>query len=128
MKARVHFFYFRSVSTIGDDDTNDDSIMVPVDKITGFTTKSDTLLDMYFKNTASSEGGMPMRPNNMVRINIKSGTRNKVLALLAAATNGPVHSDGITIIADDVNSTYLSTDITGCSSLATQKLLTEETT
>tara|TARA_Y100000593_G_C4242146_1_gene302711 strand:+ start:532 stop:918 length:387 start_codon:yes stop_codon:yes gene_type:complete len=128
MKARVHFFYFRSVSTIGDDDTNDDSIMVPVDKITGFTTKSDTLLDIYFKNTASSKGGMPIRPNSMVRIIIKSGTRNEVLALLAAATNGPVHSDGITIIADDVNSTYLSTDITGCSLLATQKLLTEETT
>ena len=121
MKARVHFFYFRSVSTIGDDDDFDDSIMIPVDKITGFTQKSDTSLDIWFKNTASSAGGMPMRPNNLVRISVKSGTRNAVMALLAAATNGPVHSDGITIVADDVTSTYLTTDITGCISLLTQQ-------
>tara|TARA_R100001594_G_C3906265_1_gene232170 strand:- start:107 stop:493 length:387 start_codon:yes stop_codon:yes gene_type:complete len=128
MKARVHFFYFRTVSTIGDDDTNDDSIMVPVDKITGFTQKSDTTLEIWFKNVSSSGGGMPMRPNNMVRINIKSGTRNAVMALLAAATNGPVHTDGITIVADDITSTYLSTDITSCNVFLTQTLLSDETT
>lgn len=128
MKARVHFFYFRSVSTIGDDDTNDDSLMVPVDKITGFTQKTDTTLDIWFKNISSTGGGMPMRPNNMVRINIKSGTRNEVMALLAAATNGPVHSDGITVVADDITNTYLSTDITSCESLLTQTMYHDETT
>ena len=121
MKARVHFFYFRATSTLANDDDFDDSMMVPVDNITGFTQKSDTSLDIWFKNTASSAGGMPMRPNNLVRISVKSGTRNAVMALLAAATNGPVHSDGITIVADDVTSTYLTTDITGCISLLTQQ-------
>ena len=69
-----------------------------------------------------------MRPNNMVRINIKSGTRNEVMALLAAATNGPVHSDGITVVADDITNTYLSTDITSCESLLTQTMYHDETT
>ena len=128
MKARVHFFYFRSVSTAGDDDTNDDSIMVPVDMITGFTQKSDTSLDIWFKNISSSAGGMPIRPNNMVRIDVKSGTRNAVMALLAAATNGPVHTDGVTVVADDVTSTYLTKDITGCNLLLTQTLLSNDTT
>ena len=45
MKARVHFFYFRSTSTLANDDDFDDSMMVPVDNITGFTQKSDQTLD-----------------------------------------------------------------------------------
>ena len=123
MKARVHFFYFRATPTLANDDDFDDSMMVPVDNITGFTQKSDQTLDIWFKNTAASAIGMPMRPNNMIRLNVKSGTRNAIMALLAAATNGPVHSDGITVIADDVTSTYLSSDITGCASLLTQQSL-----
>ena len=127
MKARIHFFYFRNPSILGDDDSATDSIMVPVENITGFTQGSDTTLDIFYKNTASSNGGMPIRPNNSIRLSVKSGTRNKVMALLAAATNGPVHNTGITIIADDVNSKYLTTDIVAVEAINSQEVYEEGT-
>ena len=126
--ARAQFFYFRQVATIGDDDSATDSIMVPVSHIAGFNQKTDVTLDIYFKDFASQAGGLPMRSNNWVRIGVKSGKRNEIMELLAAATNGPVHSDGITIVADDITSTYLSTDITSCDLIVAPEPLTNAVT
>ena len=42
------YFYFRTVTSAAADDNIDDSILVPVENITGFYGQSDTRIDVYF--------------------------------------------------------------------------------
>ena len=112
------FWYFRDTATIGDDDDNAQSIMVPVADLVGFQAASDTTVDIYFKPQLSDTGGVPGSIiNDKVQLTVNTAKRKEVMKALAEATNQGPHSDGITIIADDVNSTYLTSDITAVASL-----------
>ena len=112
------FWYFRDTATLADDDDNAQSIMVPVDDLVGFQQASDTTVDIYFKPQLSDTGGVPGSIiNDKVQLTVKTAKRKEVMKALAEATNQGPHSDGITIIADDVNSTYLTSDITAVASL-----------
>ena len=112
------FWYFRDTATLADDDDNAQSIMVPVDDLVGFQQASDTTVDIYFKPQLSDTGGVPGAIiNDKVQLTVKTAKRKEVMKALAEATNQGPHSDGITIIADDVNSTYLTSDITAVASL-----------
>ena len=111
---RKNYFYFRSTATLGDDDNFSDSLTIDVDDITGMIQVDDLTLNIYHENHSSGGGGLPLRCQDILQLNVKSGTRKEVLKTLAAAANGPTHHDGITIVADDVTGTYLTSDITGC--------------
>ena len=112
------FWYFRDTATLADDDDNAQSIMVPVADLVGFQAASDTTVDIYFKPQLSDTGGVPGSIiNDKVQLTVKTAKRKEVMKALAEATNQGPHSDGITIIADDVNSTYLTSDITAVASL-----------
>ena len=112
------FWYFRDTATLADDDDNAQSIMVPVADLVCFQAASDTTVDIYFKPQLSDTGGVPGSIiNDKVQLTVKTAKRKEVMKALAEATNQGPHSDGITIIADDVNSTYLTSDITAVASL-----------
>ena len=112
------FWYFRDTATIGDDDDNAQSIMVPVEDLVGFQAASDTTVDIYFKPQLSDTGGIPGAIiNDKVQLTVKTAKRKAVMKALAEATNQGPHSDGITVIADDYATTYLTSDITAVASI-----------
>ena len=107
------FFYFRPEGTLGNDDAQGDSMLVPVEDITGMEATGATTMDLYFKSTNNmSAGGLgEVVIQDKVSLTVTTQTQKSVMkAIVEAMNNGP-HEDGITIIADDVNSTYLVPEI-----------------
>ena len=107
------FFYFRPEGTIGDDDAQGDSMLVPVEDITGMEATAATTMDIYFKSTNNVMGGGQGEVviQDKVTLTVTTETQKSVMkAIVEAMNNGP-HEDGITVIADDVNSTYLVPEI-----------------
>ena len=110
------FFYFRPEGTAGDDDAQGDSMLVPVEDITGMEATAATTMDIYFKSTNNVMGGGQGEVviQDKVTLTVTTQTQKSVMkAMVEAMNNGP-HEDGITVIADDVNSTYLVSQITSC--------------
>jgi len=110
------FFYFRSIAVIGNDDSEDDSMLVAVEDITGMEATGAATMDIYFKsvNNASAGGQGEVVIQDKISLTVVTETQKSVMkAIVEAMNNGP-HEDGITVIADDVNSTYLTTNITAC--------------
>ena len=107
------FFYFRPEGTLGNDDAQGDSMLVPVEDITGMEATGATTMDIYFKSTNNMMGGGQGEVviQDKVSLTVTTQTQKSVMkAIVEAMNNGP-HEDGITIIADDVNSTYLVPEI-----------------
>ena len=107
------FFYFRPEGTLGNDDAQGDSMLVPVEDITGREASAATTMDIYFKSTNNMVGGGQGEVviQDSVSLTVTTQTQKSVMkAIVEAMNNGP-HEDGITIIADDVNSTYLVPEI-----------------
>ena len=112
------FFYFRPEGTLGNDDAQGDSMLVPVEDITGMEATGATTMDLYFKSTnnmgAGGQGEVVIQDS--VSLTVTTETQKVVMkAIVEAMNNGP-HEDGITIIADDVNSTYLVPQIASLTS------------
>ena len=114
MENYKKYFYFRNPSTIGNDDAQTgDSVMVPVEDITGMQAASDTTVDIFFKSQNNWAGGIPgAHIHDSVQLTVKTAKRREVMEALASATNNGPRDEGIIIIADDVTSTYLTSDIT----------------
>tara|TARA_R110002020_G_scaffold3590_2_gene16019 strand:- start:4 stop:372 length:369 start_codon:yes stop_codon:yes gene_type:complete len=113
------FFYFRPEATIEDDDAQADSVMVPVEDITGMNAQAATKLDIFFKPQASLAGGISgARVNDFVRLTVTTETQKGVMKAITQAMNSGPHHDGITVIADDVKSNYLVKEITACDSFS----------
>ena len=107
------FFYFRPEGTLGNDDAQGDSMLVPVEDITGMEATGATTMDIYFKSTNNMMGGGQGEVviQDKVSLTVTTETQKGVMkAIVEAMNNGP-HEDGITVIADDVNSTYLVPEI-----------------
>ena len=110
------FFYFRAVdlnTDARDDDAQGDSMLVPVEDITGMEATAATTMDIYFKSTNNMMGGGQGEVviQDSVSLTVTTQTQKSVMkAIVEAMNNGP-HEDGITVIADDVNSTYLVPEI-----------------
>jgi len=120
------YFYFRTVTSAAADDNIDDSILVPVENITGFYGQSDTRIDVYFSPVTLSSGeGAPIS-NDSVQLTVASSKTNEVIQALCEATNNGPHEDGITVIADDLTETYLTSDITACSTITNAAILPDE--
>ena len=112
------FFYFRPEGTLGNDDAQGDSMLVPVEDITGMEATGATTMDLYFKSTNNmSAGGLgEVVIQDKVTLTVTTQTQKSVMkAIVEAMNNGP-HEDGITVIADDVNSTYLVPEIASLTS------------
>ena len=112
------FFYFRPEGTLGNDDAQGDSMLVPVEDITGMEATGATTMDLYFKSTnnmvAGGQGEVVIQDS--VSLTVTTQTQKVVMkAIVEAMNNGP-HEDGITVIADDVNSTYLVPQIASLNS------------
>lgn len=112
------FFYFRPEGTLGNDDAQGDSMLVPVEDITGMEATGATTMDLYFNSTnnmsAGGQGEVVIKDS--VSLTVTTETQKGVMkAIVEAMNNGP-HEDGITVIADDVLGVYLVPEITSLTS------------
>ena len=57
-------------------------------------------------------------PSGETTITLSTGNEFQAIKDIAEAIGGPVHSDGIIVVADDVAGTYLSSEITAIDSVA----------
>ena len=120
------YFYFRTVTSAAADDNIDDSILVPVENITGFYGQSDTRIDVYFSPVTLTSAEGSTVANDSVQLTVASSKTNEIIQALCEATNNGPHEDGVTIIADDLTSTYLNSNITACGTITNSGLLPDE--
>ena len=120
------YFYFRTVSTLGDDDDSNDSLLVPVDKIISFQITGNTTVTVFYEPVTFVETtGGPIN-TQQTDLTTKDSSGFRVIKALCEATNEGPHSDGIVTIADDVTGTYLTGDITACGGITNTSLLADQ--
>ena len=117
------YFYFRTVTAAGDDDNIDDSVLVPVENITGFRAQSDTIIEVFFSPVTLVGAEGSNEANDSVQLTVASSKHNEIIQALCEATNNGPHEDGITTIADDLTGTYLNSNITACGTITNSGLL-----
>ena len=120
------YFYFRTVSTLGDDDDSNDSLLVPVDKIISFQVAGDNIVTVFYEPVTFIETSSGPINTQQTDITTKGSSGHRVVKALCEATNEGPHSDGIVTIADDVTGTYLTGDITACGSIVNTSLLADQ--
>ena len=102
------YFYFRAVADEDDDDDSAASVMVPVNKITALEPSSAiTNIRVWFEselNTLTQD--RVSLQNGYVDLTCTRGKLKEVMSTLVSAMNAGPHSDGVTIIADDVTTDY----------------------
>ena len=117
------FFYFRTVDAAASDDAQNDSLTIPVNKITGIQAITSTDVVIYFESKLNdlgeSEFGDQIFQNSSVTLNIATGSRKVVMKAIAEASNAEPHNDGIIIIADDLTKKYISKYITSVGTITT---------
>ena len=124
------YFYFRAVTDEDNDDDQAASVMVPVNKITALEPNSAiTNIRVWFEseaNYAMVQDRVSLQ-NGYVDLTITRGKLKEVMEAIVAAMNAGPHSDGVTVIADDVTTdflgttrpaTYIHPDITACSAVS----------
>ena len=95
-------WYFRTTATLGDDDDDRSSIMLPVDQITGIVPgDSDTKVRIHFEApTTIGERDGPPQQNGTVRLLVTAGRQKEVLQFLAEAANSSTQHEGYQTIVD----------------------------
>ena len=112
------YFYFRAESTLANDDGKGDSVLIPIENITGFQASGDTTLDVHYEPQEFADkkasSNTAIITSDKASLTITTAKRKVVMEALASATNNGPHEDGIITVADDVTGTYLHPDITAC--------------
>ena len=122
------YFYFRAVADEDDDDGDDASVMVPVNKITAIEPNSaGTNCRIWFESEMNklTQDRVSLQ-NGYVDLTVTRGKLKEVIAAIVSAMNAGPHSDGVTVIADDATTDfdgttkaakYLNADITACGAI-----------
>jgi hypothetical protein len=91
-------------------DGGDDAAMYPLENLLGITVAANGTMLMKFK---SSIGGTLTGETDTVTLTITADTEKTVMQSIAKALADPSSDAGV-IIADDVNSVYVDSNITAC--------------
>ena len=94
-------------------DAADDAATYPAANLIAMTCASDGVLELQFK---SSVGGGTGNEHDSVHLTITADTEKAVMSKIARSIHatGPGYNDGLIVVADDVNSIYLDSNITAC--------------
>ena len=95
-------------------DDGDDAATFPASQLLGMTCASDGVLILSFVNTLGPNASEDKR--SIVTLTITADTEKAVMSKIARSINatGPGYNDGLIVVADDVNSIYLDSNITAC--------------
>ena len=97
------YLYFRKNADVDDDDGIDDSIFVPVSRITGVIPVANNRIQIFFRSVNNEAGNRADDENvisDFVRLQINPSTMKEVVQSIARAINGQRISDGIITVAD----------------------------
>ena len=102
-------FYFRKSATLTDDDDNDNSLIVPVDRVFHMIGSS-TVVALYFRDLIENPEEFDVSING-VTLNVSSGTAKTILESIAnAVDNG---EDSIITVFDAVTGDKVDSNISG---------------
>ena len=95
-------------------DAADDVAMYPTHKLAAVTCAGDTTILMKFASGVAGGTGAGGTEADTMTLTITTGTEVAVMKAIAQAANatGPQYSDGVIVVADDVNSVYVNSGIT----------------
>ena len=119
------YFYFRTTTSIGEDDGFDASLVIPVSKVTGIQALDNNTITIHYEaelhDIGDSAFGDQYYSNANITINIKTGSRKLVMQSIAVASNSGPHNDGLVVIADDIKKIYADggLNIISCGAIST---------
>ena len=124
------YLYFRTQSTLVDDDASSDSAMFPLSRLQGMVPSADDTLNIYFKpminqenNRFDTDADATAGVNSdyvvcTIAANDHKDTIAALSRLFAGAANGGIHHDGYISVADDYAGTYAVTEVTALSTIS----------
>tara|TARA_R110000803_G_scaffold205285_1_gene271835 strand:+ start:185 stop:577 length:393 start_codon:yes stop_codon:yes gene_type:complete len=119
------YLYFRTQATLGDDDDSAESAMFPLSRLTGMHPTADDTLALHFlpQIRNNGDGQADDFTNNdkvivsLTAVNTHKAVISELCRLFAGAANGGIHADGFIDVADDLNSTYAVSGVSGLSTI-----------
>ena len=100
-----NMWYFRAVTDEDDDDYTGDSVMLPVDQITGIAPQGSTI-SIFFKGNNLSQTPSTLTRNKIISLTYTAGYGKEVCEHLASLANAGPHHGGVTVVADDVTTDF----------------------
>jgi len=113
------YLYFRSVTAVGDDDGSDASMMVPVANFKGAHPTDDDSIQLTFTSLYNEydNGTNAVVTSDYVKLTTGTNKAKEACQDIVAAINAHPNGDPFIIIADDVASKYVSSNITACETI-----------
>jgi hypothetical protein len=111
------YLYFRSVTAVGDDDGSDASMMVPVANFKGAHPTDDDSIQLTFTSLYNAFDGNSAIVSDYVKLTTGTNKAKEACQDIVAAINAHPNGDPFIIIADDVASKYVSSNITACETI-----------
>lgn len=93
-------------------DGADDAAMYPASRIQSITCAADATVLVKFAPGSLGEG--QAASVDVVTLTVTADKEASVMKAIAQAANAPVIQGGVVTVADDVNSVYITSDITAC--------------
>jgi len=115
------YLYFRDVTAIADDDDSAASACFPLSSLAGMIPTSDTVLTLAFKSMTNydgfTHGANEIIESDLVTLTLNANNIHKeVMESLVEKFSSP-QRDGMLIIADDFESDYCDSRISGVASI-----------
>tara|TARA_Y100000592_G_C5420616_1_gene292999 strand:- start:51 stop:452 length:402 start_codon:yes stop_codon:yes gene_type:complete len=109
------YLYFRKQTDIDSDDGVDDSLYLPVSRITGLEVVSSTRLGIIFSslnNQAGNSADDEVVVSDNVLLTVTAGHMKEAMQAIVRAINKGPHSDGAIVIADAVTTNLADATVT----------------
>ena len=113
------YLYFRTQSTLADDDATGDSAMFPLSKLRGMQPSADDTLNIYFDPMIpvqhDDQNASVINADYVVCTIGANDHKDAITALtrlFAGAANGGIHHDGFIVVPDDLAATYAVSTVT----------------
>tara|TARA_R110001583_G_scaffold167089_1_gene319903 strand:+ start:352 stop:726 length:375 start_codon:yes stop_codon:yes gene_type:complete len=115
------YLYFRATATLADDDgAADGSNMVKAEDLISMEATSDTTITMRFKQRMNSFGDGTANVDNITDSVVLTHATNKAKNVMGAISRAINYggSDSMVVIADDVDSEYVTSEVTAVGNFA----------
>jgi len=113
------YLYFRSVTAVGDDDSSADSLMVPVANFKGAHPTDDDSIQLTFKSLYNEydNGTNAVVVSDFVKLTTGTNKAKEACQDIIAAINAHPNGDPFIVVADDVASKYVGSNISACETI-----------
>ena len=119
------YLYFRSVTAAGDDDDSGASLIVPAANFKGAHPTDDDSIQLTFKSLYNefTDGDNEVVVSDYVKLTTGTNKAKEACQDIVAAINAHPNGDPFIVIADDVDSKYVGSNITACETITVATIL-----